>query len=118
MYYGYDYEEAMKKDIETWMYLNGIDVNGNHSVEELRDMMWNEESVTGNGFNYYASNEQCKGFVCDFNLDLAKEALMAFDSDVGAILDILLTQDWQSVDCAIRCYLIEDVLDDLIREAE
>ena len=124
----YNYFEAVCDDIRYWIDENDdfkaehADENGVWLTEdnrddiasELNDLLFCNDSVTGNGSGSYFCNawkaEEC---ICH-NLDLLGEALQEFGCDSNYILE----QGSEACDVTIRCYLlgsaIEHVLDEMI----
>lgn len=116
----YNYMEAMKEDIKSYI-KNEITLsdysNRDELEEELYDILFVEDSVTGNAsgsytFDTYKAEEN----ICH-NLDLLADAMESFDckenpAEKGA--------EW--CDVTIRCYLlgnaIGEVLDDMEEELE
>ena len=85
--------------------------------EELYDLLWTEDSVTGNGSGSYTFNTwKAEEYICH-NMDLVQEAYEEFGyegipKDTGA----------EAMDVTIRCYLlrqaIEEALEELKEEVE
>lgn len=116
----YNYMNAMTEDIRDYITEN---INREDYTEDrdgleeyLNDMLWTEDSVTGNASGSYTFNrETAKEYVLD-NTDLLKEAYTEL-GEKEKIADVICDEDWESADVTIRCYLlgqaIAEVLDDL-----
>lgn len=100
----YNYRQEMKQDILNY-------INSNITLEdwEFRDdfedylynKLWAENSITGNNGNYYNTEISCESYLA-YNLDLMMEA---HDGDLARYLD-----------CTIRCYLLGEVLYNVLNE--
>lgn len=116
----YDYNEAVKNDVHTWIEENvnlsewKDDRNG--LEEYLNDELFTVDSVTGNGSGSYTfCTWKAEENICH-NLDLLSEVCEEFEDDIAR----LLKQGAEACDVAIRCYLlggaISSVLDELEKE--
>lgn len=116
----YDYLEAVKEDVKSYIEEEGIKVtseNRNELEEQLNDDLFCNDSVTGNASGSYTFNTwRAEEYLCH-NLDLLAEACEGF----GSSMDIL-KDGAEACDVTIRCYLlnqaISEVLDELEEEAE
>lgn len=111
----YDYREHMKVDIKS--YLDEHCEKGERITDEMRDKlyddMWTADGVTGNGSGSYTFDAwTAEENVCH-NLDLLGEALDEFCVD-GDTLHEKMSGEW--ADVTIRCYLMGQILDDVIEE--
>ena len=101
----YDYREYVKEDICAYITDNNIhwtDADRNETEEKLRDDLWCEDSVTGNGSGSYTfSIYQAAENLCH-NLELLGEALNEF----GYKADYLMNNGAEACDVIIRCYLL------------
>lgn len=112
----YDYREAVKADVVQYINDN-IDISTTFDREELEqqlnDSLWTEDSVTGNASGSYTFNTYQAEENLAHNLDLLKEAVEEFGSDLGEILN----KGAECADVTIRCYLlgwaISEALDEL-----
>ena len=108
----YNYREAMIADILEYIRENytaeEIEERAASSAEweeELHDILWNEDSVTGNGSgSYWFSNYKAEEALCH-NWDLLAEALSGFGCDVKCIAN---GAEW--CDVTIRCYLLGECI--------
>ena len=115
----YDYREAMKDDIVQYIEEN-INLDEYEDNEELYETLdedlWVADSVTGNGSGSYTFNrEEAKKYVVD-NMDLVGEMIEDFDIDAKTIGEKFKEQDWEYFDVSIRCYLLGEVLGDVLEE--
>lgn len=108
----YDYRQAMREDIRDYIEENKdqYDFSDRDSVEsELYDDMFIDDSVTGNGSGSYTFNAQEAKENID--LDLLADACDEF----GGGEDIL-RKGWEAMDVTIRCYLLGEILSDVLNE--
>ena len=104
---GYNYYEEIKEDIKE--YLKNTD---ERDFDALYDNMFISDSITGNASGSYTfSTWKAEENLCH-NLELLKEALQEFDSD----LDYL--ENPEACDVTIRCYLLGQVLQEVLDELE
>lgn len=116
----YNYLENVKEDIKEYL-KNNYNVETVEEIEEidkenLYDELFIEDSVTGNASGSYTfSTYEAEENICH-NLDLLKEALEAFCSDLNYL------ENPEACDVTIRCYLlgnaIEEAIQELIEEVE
>ena len=121
----YNYNEAVKEDVRSY-----IDENYSHEElieklseiegfkEELDDLLWANDDVTGNGSGSYTFDSyKAEEYLCH-NLDLLVEASNELSSDLNELIE----GGAENCDVTIRCYLlygaINDVVDDLYSEYE
>ncbi len=110
----YDYFEAVCNDVRDYIKenINAADFSDREELEEhLNDMLWAEDSVTGNAsgsytFNAYKAEED----LCH-NLDLLKEAYDEF----GGTPDFYNSE---SCDVTIRCYLLGSAIVEVLNDME
>ena len=112
----YNYLEAMEEDILRYI-RDEIDLSEFDSLEELeeylKDTLWTDDSVTGNGSGSYTFNSyQAEENFCH-NLDLLAEALEEF----GGGCDIL-KDGAEAADVTIRCYLLGQAIAEALEEIE
>ncbi len=111
----YDYRQVVKDDVLQYLEENNIKVtksNRDELRETLYDDMFVDDSVTGNAsgsytFCTYTSEENLM-----HNLDLLGEAL----SEFGCGPDYLIKNGPEACDVTIRCYLLGQVLDEVLDE--
>lgn len=115
----YDYYIEVANDVENWLNYNDFELsnfeNREEAAEFLRDELWAEDSVTGNGPQGYASEEECEEFLCH-NLNLLFDALSEFGELVGSLLDKHHKEKnlARRADCTIRCYVLDDAIENAL----
>ena len=108
----YDYRQAMREDIRDYIEENKdqYDFSDRDKVEQdLYDDMFIDDSVTGNGSGSYTFNAQ----EAKENIDL--DILADACDEFGGGEDIL-RKGWEAMDVTIRCYLLGEVLSDVLNE--
>ena len=82
------------------------------AAQELNDIMWTADSVTGNGSGSYTFNTwKAEENLCH-NLDLLGEALDEF----GTGRDYLIEHGAEECDVTIRCYLLPSAISHVLDE--
>lgn len=122
----YDYRDAMADDIKQYIDENvTIDDNGytyngdtyedgQEIFDALNDDMWADDSITGNGSGSYTfDRETAKEYVVD-NIDLVGEMIREFDIDAKTVGERFIDEDWEYFDVSIRCYLLGEVLGEVL----
>jgi len=115
----YNYRTEMKQDILDY-------INSNITLEDwefhgdledyLYNELWADDSITGNGGNYYSLEFVCNNCLA-YNLDLMMEACEEFYVDMKTLLQHYHNGNLaRYLDCAIRCYLLGEVLYDVLNE--
>ena len=116
----YNYEEAVKNDVRSWIEENVkfSEWEGDREglEEYLNDNLFANDSVTGNGSGSYTFNIwKAEENLCH-NMELLGEACEEFGCDAGQ----MLKKGAEECDVTIRCYLlgpaIAAVLDELEEE--
>ena len=116
----YDYREALRDDIKNYID-NYLDEDG-ELIAEVRDdkdafgtklynELWTEDSVTGNGSGSYTFDRQKAIEYLAFNFDLLADAIEEFGGGYGC-----LKEGPEACDVMIRCYLLGEVLDEVLDE--
>lgn len=111
----YNYLEAIENDARTYIE-NKINVSDYSNREELEnylnDNLITEDSVTGNvSGSYYCNAWKAEEAICH-NMDLLKEALEEFCSDISMI------DSAESCDVTIRCYLLSQAISNVLDEMD
>jgi len=113
----YDYYEEVKKDAIEYIKDNDIIVSEDN-IDDFRDgslydAMFVSDSVTGNGSGSYTfSTWKAEEYICH-NLDLFAEAMEDFGyTDIP--LDKVCSAEY--IDVTIRCYILSQVLDNVLEE--
>ncbi len=111
----YDYQQAVKDDIKQYIEDHDVKVTTSNREElesSLYDEMFISDSVTGNASGSYTFNTwQAEENLCH-NLDLLKEACEEFGSDCNIL------ESAESCDVTIRCYLLGQLLGEVLDELE
>ena len=120
----YDYRQAMYDDIKEYIE-DEVDLSEYSSQDELYDALnddlWVADSVTGNAsgsytFNAYKAKEYILG---DSNaLDYLKDMCDEFGTDAATIGEKFLNEDWEWFDVSIRCYLLGQVLGEVLDDMD
>lgn len=118
MLYKYDYISAISEDIKSYITdnYNIVDVarrmkeDRDEFFEELNDLLWVEDSVTGNASgSYFCNAYKAEEAICH-NWDILAEALKEFGcSDV-----ITIEKGAEWCDVTIRCYLLGEALSSVL----
>ena len=117
---GYNYREEMAQDIKEYIRENESEFEG-LDIDELRDKLyddlWTVDSVTGNASGSYTFNSfRAKEYIKD-NLDLLGEAYeeLSTPEDLGREL---IDQNYENMDVTIRCYLLYQVIDEVLEDTD
>lgn len=120
----YDYKEAVKEDVKNY-------IRENYSADEIRenletiaarsdfedklnDILWIEDSVTGNASCSYTFNTwQAEENLCH-NMDLLQEACRNIWEDLGDFVE----RGAEFCDVTIRCYLLSGAISEVLDEFE
>lgn len=106
----YDYLEALKEDILNYIKENDITINED-SFDELIDQLYMSDSVTGNSSGSYTMSTWKAEEYIAHNWDLLRDACNEF----SIILD-LEKHNAEYYDVLIRCYLVGEVLFEVIKD--
>ena len=113
----YNYFEAVKEDVLQYIEDNDIKVttsNRDELEQSLYDDMFISDIVTGNASGSYTFNTwKAEENLCH-NLDLLGEALEEFGSDASYLVE----NGAEACDVTIRCYLLSQVLSEVLDELE
>ncbi len=120
----YNYYEAVKEDVLTYIKDNDLDLEtfGRRELEDrLCDDLMITDSVTGNASGSYTfSRVQAQEYVED-NKDLVREMCYELDCN-NTISTWWLNDNYEAVDVCLRCYVlgvaISNALDELEEAAE
>lgn len=112
----YDYREAVKDDVLEYINneINFEDFDTLEELEEhLNEVLFTEDSVTGNASGSYTFNTyEAEENICH-NLDLLEEALEEFGGGCGILKD-----GAEAADVTIRCYLLGECIAAALEEIE
>lgn len=111
----YDYEQAVKGNVKDYID-NEVDLSDYGSRRELQDklndLLFCEDSVTGNASgSYYCNAWKAEEALCH-NFDLLKEAADDF------CYTNILEKGAEGCDVSIRCYLLPNAIDSVLDEME
>ena len=112
----YNYLEAVKEDVLNYIEENISfeDFEDRDELEEhLNDVLWTEDSVTGNASGSYYCNAWKAADALAHNWDILQEALEEFGFDVNPIEK---GEEW--CDVTIRCYLLPDAISEVLDEID
>lgn len=116
-----EYVEQMKRHIEDnydfYDYVDEEVQDQEKLYERLYDEMWVDDNITGNGTTggfTKGDQEYAKEMVSDA-LSVLKEAVRDFGCTEKAF-EALLNQDFIYLDATIRCYLLGQVLTEVLKE--
>ena len=118
----YNYLESMKSDVRDYI-ADNVDFNEYREdrdglEQSLHDDLWIVDSVTGNASGSYTFNRnEAKDYVLD-NMDICIESITEFCTPAEIIAQRFLEQDWEYFDVTIRCYLLGQVINEVLDEAE
>lgn len=103
----YDYVYHVTKDVLTWIQENGLPeecrADRDAAEEYLDDVLWAEDSVTGNASGSYWGNPwEAEEALCH-NLEWLHLATVSFCAPVDL-------RDPEEMDVTIRCYLLGDAI--------
>ena len=110
----YDYEEAVKADVKTYLeeHLEKGEYITESKRQELYDDMFVSDSVTGNASgSYYCNSWKSEEAVCH-NLDLLGEVLDEF----GTPDNVAKVVDGEWADVSIRCLMLGRVYEEVMDE--
>lgn len=121
----YSYQQAMAADINNYLLddyteeeLRELLAERDSFEEELRDRLWTADSVTGNASGSYTFNRwKASQYVVD-NIELLDEAASEFGMDATSVGEAVLREDWEYLDVTIRCYLLGQMLAEVLDELE
>ena len=104
-----DAKQAILENLVYWSFSDREDLE-----EIANDILWANDSVTGNGSGSYTFNTwQAEENLCH-NMDQLEEACNEFGQDIGEAVK----QGAEACDVAIRCYLLGQAISDAIDELE
>lgn len=115
----YDYREAVKEDIRSYIKDN-VDIDEDTDRDELESALNDDlfacDSVTGNASGSYTfSRDKARNYVTD-NIDLLEEACGELGTDDATVGHWFLNEDFESMDVTIRCHLLAECIHDVLDE--
>lgn len=119
----YNYNEAIKDDIRNyldndfdWDTVRENEMDADELKEQLNDDLWIDDSVTGNASGSYTFNSYKAGEYVKENIDLCREMVNEFCIDADTVAEKFLNEDWEYFDVSIRCYLLNQCIDEVVDE--
>ena len=117
----YNYRKEMKQDILNYINSN-ITLDDWEFRNDLEDYLYNElwanDSITGNGGNYYSLEFICSDCLA-YNLELIMEACEEFCIDMKTLSQHHHDGDLaRYLDCTIRCYVLGQAIDRVLEKYE
>jgi len=121
----YDYYVAMFDDIKDTIqdgyydeklleFVDNGEIDFEGITEMLHDELWIDDGVTGNASgSYYCNSYKAKMAVID-NEDLLQDALREFCVEPETITEHFINGDWEYFDVTIRCYILGEVIADVV----
>lgn len=120
----YNYLDAVKSDVKQFIRDNEILLNfdgPDEARDYLNDVLWTDDSVTGNGSGSYTFNrEKAKNYLFDSDdgMDILKEAVSEFGTEAEDVVDHFMSEDWEYFDVTIRCYVLAQAIDEALDEVD
>lgn len=118
----YDYEHSIIRDILDYIHDNHITIDWTDTedniIDDLTDMLWNEDCITGNGTQYYDTEDKCSEYLCQ-NSDILYEAAQEFciDDNINILISHFENKTLaQYFDSTIRCYLLNSCIYQVVQE--
>ena len=110
----YDYREVLKHDIKDYInyYINYKDYNTLDQLSEYLNNNVPTSYVTGKDSGSYTHSSYEAEEYLSHNLDLLVEACRAYGQDVGEVL----SKGSGNADVIIRCYLLKEVIPNVMNE--
>ena len=117
------YFDQMKQDVLDYAITDEIREeirNGNREEVEkkLNDDCWVDDSITGNASgSYFCNSWKAKEMVLG-EPEMLQEAIREFCMDAEEVGKHFLDSDWEYFDVTIRCYLLGQVISEVLDEIE
>lgn len=127
----YNYLEAVKDDVETWLVDNSSqfeEIKDNNKIDgvidwdsvkdDLNEILWSEDSITGNGSGSYTFNsKKAREYVLDgdglqYLKELVDEGLLTYES-IGRYVT---NYDFEALDVSLRCYFLSQAIEEVITD--
>lgn len=119
----YNYMKEMKANVKEAILdnynLTEWDGRREEFEEQLKDDLWTDDGVTGNGSGSFTFDRlQAKEYVIDNGMGYLRDACDEFGIDAHEIGERFLSDDWEWMDVTIRCYLLGWAISDALDELE
>ena len=118
----YNYKEAIIDDLKNWIANEAPSELKDLNYEELFESIYDEtfciDNITGNGSDYYDTEDNCSKYLAG-NIDLLYLAARDYCIDDDILTLIKLYEDKSLAryfDSTIRCYLLGDCIDEVLKE--
>ena len=98
---------------EAWE--NGIT---HQDADEIADILWNEDSVTGNASGSYTFSRHRAMENVMSDMDTVVDALQDFGVEDGEIAKHFIQEDWEWFDVTARCYVLNQAICEVIEESK
>lgn len=121
----YDYRRAIIDDLKDWI-VNDTDIMENKEqygdrellIAWIYDEAFTESSITGNGYDWYNTEEKCSEYISD-NFELLYEAAHEYciDDEMNTLIQQYEDKSLaRYFDCTIRCYLLGECIEKALEE--
>ena len=119
----YNYVKEIVNDLKNWLVnetdiLEQKDLDYQELFELIYDEAFNIDDITGNGLDYYDTEDNCSEYLAG-NIDLLYLAARNFciDDDINTLIKHYEDKSLaRYFDCTIRCYLLGDCIDKVLKE--
>lgn len=119
----YNYREAVTSDLLDWMEENRelwADMERYEAYEKIYDLVWVDDSVTGNASGSYTFNryQARENFFGDDDSEAYLDALVDEGLlDHAQIGKWVAEENWETIDVCIRCHLVGECLEEVLDRA-
>lgn len=118
----YNYYTEVTNDIVQWINDNNFDLSQfedrYEAIEFLRDELWAEDEITGNGSWGYASESKCEEFLCH-NINILIEAFDLFGVSIPDLREQYKNNYLaRYLDCFIRLYVLDSAIESVLETLE
>ena len=126
----YNYLEAVKEDVKTWLMDNSSqfeEIKDNNEIDgvidwdgvkdDLNEILWSEDSITGNGSGSYTFNrEKARDYVLSDGLQYLKELVDEGWLTYESIGKDVTNYDFEGLDVSLRCYFLSQAIEEVITD--
>lgn len=126
----YNYLEAVKEDVKTWLMDNSSqfeEIKDNNEIDgvidwdgvkdDLNEILWSEDSITGNGSGSYTFNrEKARDYVLSDGLQYLKELVDEGWLTYESIGKDVTSYNFESLDVSLRCYFLSQAIEEVITD--
>ena len=117
----HDYQAEMMRDIAQYI-MDEAEIEDGEDRDDfeqrINDDLWIQDSVTGNGSGSYTFSAAKAADNVRGNEIIVREMINEFCCDATDVVDRFLNGEWEWFDVSIRCYLLGQVLSEVIDELE